>query len=136
MLTLNIERLKREVQRKARVVPLAMANELRQAIIDNSKASKDILGARLKKYSPQYEKFRKAHGLSTTPNLRDTGSMLDKAFAVNLSGVVHLTPNEADRKKAEGNQRHRKFYPENESDIKGATLKRLIRAGEKAFLIA
>jgi hypothetical protein len=112
---------------------MAMAAELKQAMVDNSKASKDIFGAPLKKYTPQYEKFRAKHGLSTTPDLRVTGKMLDDATVGIIAGAGHVSPDAANRKKAEGNQKYRKFYPETDSDIKGALLDRLKTAGERAF---
>lgn len=133
MLTINLNKLRSELQRRARAVPVAMANELKQAIIDNSRDSKTITGGKMRKYSPAYEKFRANHNLGKTPDLRVTGRMLDKQYVGATDTKAVLKPNAADAMKAVGNQRYRKFYPETESDIKGATLKRIIKAGEAAF---
>jgi hypothetical protein len=132
--TVNTTRAKLELQGRVKRVARAMANELKEAIKDNSKNSKTITGGKMRKYSPAYLKWRQKHGLSSTPDLRVRGHLLDDAAILGTTAGATLKPNSPDRLKAEGNQRYRKFYPEQESDIKGPLLKRLKSAGEKALV--
>lgn len=129
----SLQRFRLGLEARAKRVPLAMAKEMRAAIIENSKSSKDIRGAKFKKYVPEYEKWRTKHGLSRTPDLRVSGDLLDHQVTLSASGGVLLKPSSKDSGKAQGNQKTRKFYPEQESDITPKLRQRMEKAALNAF---
>lgn len=115
-------------------IPLAVATEARQIIIDNSAKGDDIKGQKMIKYSEPYKKWRAKHGLTTDPvNLRKEGKLLDDTTIVSAGNKSRLKPADNRRVIAEGIMKLRKFYPETDTDITPDFIKRIEQAGEKAI---
>lgn len=126
--------VEKEVLRRVARVPAAVAREAGNIIRDNSAAGKDIKGNRLSKYSKGYEKFRAANGLPSEPaDLRVTGQLLDNQIGRVSGNRSSIQPSASDRQIAEGNMKHRKFYPETDADILPYFEDRIVKAAEAAI---
>lgn len=128
----DINKLIADLERKAKRVPRVLADESAVIMRENSAASKDIRGRKLAEYSAGYKKWRQAHGLSTTVDLRVKGDLLDRPDVKANGTKSSVSPNVSDLMKANGIQPKRKLYPETEADM-SKHIPRLVRAGERAM---
>jgi hypothetical protein len=120
---------------KKRVGP-AMANELKQVVIEHAEQGKDIMRRSFEPYKPAYAEFRKKLGLPTHPvNLRTNGK------------IPHAGPPLLDGQRVRGNKlfpgatseiqeglmKKRKFYPDQGVGIVKDDMQRLTRKAERTL---
>lgn len=129
----GLKELEAEIKKRAEQIPQVVANEAKTIIIENSEQGIDIEGKRMKEYTPAYKALKAKHGLPTSPpDLRSTGHLLDRQKVTANSKKSSIRPSVTDTLIAEGNMKHRKFYPEVETDFR-THIPRIIKVSEKAI---
>lgn len=126
------------MQRARKHVAPAMANELKQVVIEHAQQGKDIMRRSFEPYTPAYKKFREAHGLSGSPvDLRTNGKLPRTPAGQGLLDGQKVQGNKLlpgrHNKIAQGLMRKRKFYPENGVGLVRDDMARLIAKGERAL---
>ena len=87
------------------------AKNIETGMINRTLGGKDVKKKKFKRYSREYEKQKQRRGRGTTPNLTDTGAMLQAISSRKITnGLRFYFSTSFDKKKAAWNSKLRNFF--------------------------